>query len=142
MSLKFEAMLWQAGPDVNGSTEKIFEHNSLEAFEYDNAKRTHGDLEGYIDRFYLRKNRIVFHLKEHGRARDSSSIFELAVRKGELVGTFRSTAAGISGTAIWSRQQDSPSFSEAVRYQRAIPRSLSPTIALPHASPANAGPSS
>lgn len=122
MRLKFEAMIWQAGPAVNGSMEKIFEHNSKEAFEYDNAKRTHGILEGYIDRFYLRKNRIVFHLSEDGRVRPSSSVFELTWRKGELVGTFHSTAADSSGTAIWSSKRRSPSFSEVVRDEQAIPR--------------------
>jgi hypothetical protein len=63
MRLKYEAMIWQEGSALHGSTEKIFEHNLTEAFQYDNAKRTHGTLQGYIDRFYLRKNRITFHLE-------------------------------------------------------------------------------
>ena len=67
MHLKYEAMIWQAGSAVNGSTEKVFEHNSVEAFEFDNVKRTHGKLEGYIDRFYLRRNRVILHLTEQGR---------------------------------------------------------------------------
>jgi hypothetical protein len=88
MHLKYEAMIWQAGPAVSGSAEKIFEHNSKEAFEYDNSKRVPGDLEGYVDRFFLRKNRIVLHLNEDGRVRSSSCIFELTWSKAELIGTF------------------------------------------------------
>lgn len=122
MRLKYEAMIWQAGPSVSGSTEKIFEHNSKEAFEYDNTKRTHGKFEGFIDRFYLRKNRVVLHLDEVGRLRLSSCIFELTRKGDELTGTFHSTASDSSGTVIWSKDQHSRSFSEIVRDQRAIPR--------------------
>src|SRR5665213_1608211 len=110
LRLKYEATLWQAGPSVKGSAEKIFEHNSREAFEYDNAKRTRGDLEGYIDRFYLRRNRIVLHLGEKGRLRDSSSILDLHIEKADLVGTLQSTAAGTFAKVTWSRQKDSPRF--------------------------------
>jgi hypothetical protein len=122
LRLKYEAMIWQAGPAVSGSMEKIFEHNSKEAFQFDNAKRTHATVEGYIDRFYLRKNRIILHLIEEGRVRDSSCIFVLVLKKGELVGTFHSTAADSSGTAVWSQQRNSVSFTEVVRNERAIPR--------------------
>ena len=122
MRLKYEAMIWQEGSALHGSTEKIFEHNLTEAFQYDNAKRTHGTLQGYIDRFYLRKNRITFHLIEKGRGRDSSCIFQLVWRKGDVVGTFHSTAADSSGTAVWSQQRSSESFSEVVRKEQSIPR--------------------
>ena len=126
MHLKYEAMIWQAGSAVNGSTEKVFEHNSVEAFEFDNVKRTHGKLEGYIDRFYLRRNRVILHLTEQGRGRPSSCIFELVSKKGDLIGTFHSTAAESSGTATWSKQRHSANFSEVVRTERTILRPPAP----------------
>lgn len=115
LRLKYEATVLQAGSEISGSTEKIFEHNANESFAYENAKRSIGELRGYVDRFYLRKNRLSIHLVEHGRSRESSAVFDLVEKDGEWVGTFSSTAASTSGRAVWSRDQHSKSFSELIR---------------------------
>jgi hypothetical protein len=122
LRLKYVAMLSQQGSRVTGTIEKIFEQNSDESFEYQNEKRIHGELKGYIDRFYLRSNRLSFHIVEHGRSRDSSVVFELTAKKGELSGIFHSTAASATGKAIWSRSQDSNSFSDVIRYEKIVPK--------------------
>jgi hypothetical protein len=120
LRLKYEITILQQGPELTGATEKIFEDSSTESFEYRNVNRVHGKLSGYIDRYYLRPNRVTFSLSEYGRKRESSAVFDLTVKdRTTLVGTFQSTAGSTSGTAIWSKDQHSNDFSELVREQRA-----------------------
>lgn len=116
MSLKYQVMIWQDGQTIRGSSEKIYEHSSSKIGSYDRTTRKHGRVEGYITHRYLGKDRVQLLVSETG-SRITSTVFELEFTrdKSALTGSFSTTVASSSGTAIWSRQRNSTSFTEAVR---------------------------
>jgi hypothetical protein len=104
MILRYVGMLWQEGPVVRGTVEKIYEISSTGEREYVGKNRTRGNLEGYIEKFYLSKDQIRIHLVEEGFGRESTVLFNLVSDDASTMsGSFQSMAADQSGTVKWQR---------------------------------------
>ena len=104
MVLRYVGMLWQDGPVVRGTVEKIHEKSSTGERDYIGKNRIRGTLEGYIEKFYLSKDRIRIHLVEEGFGRESTALFDLVSDAASTMsGSFQSMAADQSGTVKWQR---------------------------------------
>jgi hypothetical protein len=137
MHLKYEAIVWQEGAVVRGTTEKIYESSSTVRRQIEGTNRISGDLSGYSDRFVFSPNRVRLHLAEKGQERTSTAFFDLLCerppflrrlfglsddrrsegrRSGQVMqGVFQSTAGSSSGRSIWSRNRYDPLFIADVR---------------------------
>jgi hypothetical protein len=105
MVLRYVAMVWQQGPVIHGTIEKIYEKSSTGEREYSGAARTRGTVEGFIEKRYLSRDRLQIHIIEEGQERQSSVFFDLlSDGKPEMTGVFESMAADQSGTVKWSRE--------------------------------------
>jgi hypothetical protein len=104
MVLRYVAMVWQEGPVIRGTIEKIYEKSSTGEREYVGANRTRGTIEGFIQKYYLSKDRIHIHVVEDGRERRSTDFFDLVSdSSSEMSGSFQSMAADQTGTVKWKR---------------------------------------
>jgi hypothetical protein len=104
MVLDYVAMIWQEGPIIRGTVEKIYEKSSTGEREYIGTNRTRGALEGHIAKFYLSKDRIRIHLVEDGFGRESTVLFDLTSDNASTMsGSFQSMAADQTGIVTWQR---------------------------------------
>src|SRR3984957_10489999 len=104
MVLTYVGMIWQEGPVIHGTVEKIYEKSSTGEREYTGKNRTRGTLEGYIEKLYLSKDRIRIHLVEEGFGRTSTTFFDVVTYDASTMsGSFESMAADQSGTVKWQR---------------------------------------
>jgi len=105
MVLRFVAMLWCEGRVVHGTIEKIYENSSAGEHSYVGAARTRGVVDGYLEKNYLKADRLLLHIVEQGAVRESTSFYELVINSNnDMSGQFTSTAAGQAGTAKWQRK--------------------------------------
>jgi hypothetical protein len=104
MVLDYVAMIWQEGPVIRGTVEKIYEKSSTGERAYVGENRTRGALEGYVTKFYLSRDRIRIHLVEDGFGRESTVLFDLASDTASTMsGSFQSMAADQTGIVTWQR---------------------------------------
>lgn len=104
MILRYVAVLWQEGPVVRGTVEKIYEKSSTGEREYVGKNRTRGVLEGHIQKFYFSHDQIRIHFVEDGFGRESTVFFDLVSNdSSRMSGSFSSMAADQSGTVEWRR---------------------------------------
>jgi hypothetical protein len=104
MVLRYVAMIWQEGPVIRGTVEKIYEKSSTGEREYVGKNRTRGALEGYIQKLYLSKDRIRIHLVEDGFERESTVLLDLASDNASTMsGSFQSMVADQTGTVKWQK---------------------------------------
>ena len=104
MALRYVAMIWQEGPVIHGTVEKIYEKSSTGEREYIGENRTRSTLEGYIEKFYLSKDRIRIHMVEDGFGRESTVFFDLTGENASrMLGSFQSMAADQTGSVSWQR---------------------------------------
>jgi hypothetical protein len=104
MVLRYVGMIWQEGPVIHGTVEKIYENSSTGERNYIGKNRTRGTFEGYVDKLYLSEDRIRIHLVEDGLGRESTTFFDLVVDDlSTLSGSFQSMAADQSGVVKWQR---------------------------------------
>jgi hypothetical protein len=115
MVLRYVAMVWQDGPIVQGTVEKIHEKSSTGEREYEGKNRTRGVLSGHIQKLYFSKDRIRIHLVEDGFGRESTIIFDLSSdNDSAMAGSFQSMVADQRGRVEWQRAP----FSAATGSQR------------------------
>jgi hypothetical protein len=113
MMLTFLVMMWQEGPTVFGSGEKVKESKEGVTRTYTGQDRTRIEIRGYITKRYGRRSTMVLHFHEAGEKRRSSSIQTLRVsNERTLEGQYASTAANSSGKVRWMRGSDSFSFED------------------------------
>jgi hypothetical protein len=151
MHLKYEAIVWQEGAAVRGTTEKIYESSSTGRRQIEGTNRISGELSGYSDRFVFSPNRVRLHLTERGQERTTTAFLDLLCerppfwrrliglsdgrrsagrRNGQVMqGVFQSTAGSSSGKSIWSRNRYDPAFSLDVREE--ISDAFGPIVAIP-----------
>ena len=123
MILGYEVALMRKGNDISGSAEKSYEitHNGQRK-EYIGDERTHATIEGLIEKRVLSRDRVSIQLLEKGKNRDSSTVFDLKIRrkwpklkivrkfpfiacmKLHMEGYFNSTVAKSSGSVTWQRK--------------------------------------
>ncbi len=98
----------QNGDRLSGSGEKIKEIRvDNTELEYNPPERDSVELEGYLEKNYLRRSRIFINVIQVGKLRRSRATYILRWKswKGDngLVGTFITTAGDSSGSTIFSR---------------------------------------
>jgi len=104
MVLTYVGMIWQEGPVIRGTVEKIYEKSSTGERQYIGKNRTRGTIEGYIEKFYLSKDRIRIHFVEDGFGRESTTLFDLVRDNASgMSGIFQSMAADQNGIVKWQR---------------------------------------
>ncbi len=105
MVLRYVAMLRREGPNVFGTTEKVYENSSTGIRNYTGSGRTRGQISGFIEKRYLSKDRVILHITEDGHGRESTHLYNLVVEKSDLMsGTFTSMVAGSEGEVVWKRK--------------------------------------
>ena len=115
MKLTFLVMMWQEGPIVSGSAEKVKEDKEGLTRTYIGGDRTRVEIRGYITKRYIRKSTVVLHFKEAGEKRKSSSIQTLRISSRRMLeGQYASTVANSSGKVRWTRGSNSFSFEDLV----------------------------
>jgi hypothetical protein len=104
MVLTYVAMIWQEGPVIHGTVEKIYEKSSTGEREYVGKNRTRSTLEGYIEKMYLSKDRILIHMVEDGFGRESTVLLDLVSDDtSRMSGSFQSMAADQTGIVKWQK---------------------------------------
>ena len=104
MVLTYKVLLWQEGKKLYGTGEKTqaeLQDGTKEI--YDPGKRIQIEVSGYINKKYHTRSQIVFHIKEEGTLRKSSTIQIVKFKKGKLVGNFISTIADSAGLVKWHK---------------------------------------
>jgi RNA-binding protein YhbY len=105
MVLEYVVIVLQNGQNLEGSTEKVYEHSIEGEIKYIGKNRVQGIFKGYIEKNYLKKNIIKIQVTEKGQERESTIYYELNKNCGSaLTGVFDSTAGDSKGTTIWQRR--------------------------------------
>lgn len=104
MVLRYDLMIWREGNLLKGTSEKVYEKSSTGEHEFVGKNRTRAKIEGYIEKNYLGKDRILIHATENGHGRESTNFYDLKFSgKNKMVGHFTSMVANQSGIAICQR---------------------------------------
>lgn len=111
MKLTYLVLLWQEGPAIYGSGEKVREDLNGAVRTYTGAQRSRIEIRGYLTKRYLARSEVVLHFNEHSESRQSSTMQALKFEgRGKMGGTFASTVANSSGTARWKLGADGLTF--------------------------------
>ncbi len=106
MILRYVAMLWRKGNIIKGTVEKIYEKSTTGERKFIAKNRTRGEIEGYIEKNYLTKDRLFLHVIEDGHGRKSTHFYEITVQSNEVMsGTFNSMVADQDGTVSWQKNE-------------------------------------
>lgn len=111
MKLTYLVLVWQEGPSVYGSGEKVSENLDGKIRTYTGSDRSRIAIRGYLTKGYLSRSRVMLHLDEQSSSRQSSTMQSLHLEhKGRMHGTFASTIANSSGRVLWTRGADGLTF--------------------------------
>ena len=106
MVLRYKVLLLQDGTTLHGTAEKVYE-KSDKVREFIGRNRTSATLDGTIQKAYLGRSTIWFHVVEEGKQRPSSLVMQARCqhfgRRMHLTGQFSSTVADASGTVVLER---------------------------------------
>ncbi|MGR5154690.1 hypothetical protein [Photobacterium swingsii] len=107
MTLGYTVILWCDGNKVSGTTEKVYECSVNGEREFIGTNRCRGVVEGFIQKNYFSKDKIVLHIVEDGFGRESTYSYELDVYKktNTLEGRFSTMVADQDGYTTWSREK-------------------------------------
>jgi hypothetical protein len=104
MTLRYVAMLWRQGNNVEGTAEKIYENSSTGERSFISADRTRASICGHIEKNYFGKDKLYLHVVEDGHGRESTHFYELTCNVGGIMtGTFTSMVAEQEGIIKWQR---------------------------------------
>lgn len=108
MILGYTAILWCDGNKVSGTTEKVYECSVNGDRKFIEKNRCRGIVEGFIQKNYFSKDKIVFHIVEDGFGRESTYSYELDFYKktNSLEGLFSTMIADQDGQTTWSREKN------------------------------------
>ena len=106
MVLQYVVVIWREGSNIKGSAEKVYESSSTGKRSYTGTKRTRSVIEGYADKNIFSSDRVLLHIVEDGRARESTHFQELTVGGGgdRMTGLFSSMTADSKGVVTWQRE--------------------------------------
>lgn len=106
MILRYVVMLWREGNRIKGTAEKIYENSSTGERFYEEQNRTRGVVEGFVQKNYFSKDRVVLHVVEDGHGRESTNFYDLIVDSdNKMTGDFSSMVANQDGEAKWQRHE-------------------------------------
>lgn len=105
MVLRYVIMIWREGNVIKGSAEKIYENSSTGERDYIGKDRTRANIEGYLEKKYLGKDRVYLHSVETGHGRESTNFYDLLIKSNaDMIGAFNSMVANQDGTVRCQRQ--------------------------------------
>ena len=107
MVLRYVIMIWREGNIIKGTAEKIYEDSSTEKEkEIVGKDRTRANLEGYIEKNYLGRDKVYIHFIESGHLRESTAFYKLSFKSNErMEGHFDSMAADQKGEVTCQRDK-------------------------------------
>lgn len=106
MNLRYVAMIWREGSRIEGTVEKIYENSSTGERNYEEKNRTRGVVQGFVQKNYFSKDRVVLHVVEDGHGRESTNFYDLTINSdGDMAGDFSSMVANQDGEAKWQRSE-------------------------------------
>lgn len=106
MVLRYMAILWREGNQIKGTVEKIYENSSTGKRNYVGKNRTRGVVEGFVQKNYFSKDRVVLHVVEDGHGRESTNFYNLIIKsENEMEGRFSSMVANQDGEVKWQRNE-------------------------------------
>jgi hypothetical protein len=105
LSIEYKIHLIQKGNDLSGSGEKVKDTKiNGEETIFHREKRVLIDIEGSLERNFLKKSLVYLNINEHGRNRKTRATYSLAVKNTDfLLGTFISTAGDSYGVIEMKR---------------------------------------
>lgn len=107
MKVWYRITLLQSGTTISGMGEKDRESAAAGTRRYEGKHRRTTNISGAITKRFFGSDEIVIFWREDGEQREVASFFRLRVsgckRKGDLSGSFYTTAAKSSGAASWKR---------------------------------------
>jgi len=104
MVLEYVAMLWLEGNIVRGTVEKTEENSSTGKRSFVGKNRTRGIVRGYLQKNYLKYDRLYLHVVEEGHGRESTNLYDIIVGPhGIMTGSFQSMVADQTGAVTWQR---------------------------------------
>lgn len=105
LKVYYDIILFQKGYEIYGTGEKVMELlPGQDTLKYNGKVRTRVELQGYLDKNYLSKDKLIIHSTEEGRQRESSSFYDLIkFDDHNMSGNFQSTVANSSGVTKWIR---------------------------------------
>jgi len=106
MLLRFVIMIWVEGSRIKGTSEKIYEELSNgKEYDFIGKERIRSHIDGYIEKKYFGKDKIYLHIVENGKARESTSFYDLVMESNsKMSGTFDSMIANMKGEVICTRK--------------------------------------
>lgn len=105
MILEYVVIIIQDGHNLEGTTEKIYEKSVNGEIEYEGKNRVQGLLKGYVEKNYLKKDKIKIHIIEDGNLRKSTIYYELNKNcSSKLEGVFDTTAGDSKGIVTWQKE--------------------------------------
>lgn len=106
MTLGYVAILWCENNKISGTTEKVYEDSVNGERNFIGSNRCRGVVDGYIQKNYFSKDKIVLHIVEDGFGRESTYAYELTVHKKTktLEGGFSTMVADQDGFTTWTRE--------------------------------------
>lgn len=105
LKLYYDVILFQKGDEIYGTGEKIMEiEGGEDTLKYIGKYRNRIEVQGYLDKNYLTKDKLIIHSIEEGRIRESSTFHDLIkFDENYMSGNFVTTVANSSGTTEWKR---------------------------------------
>ncbi len=104
MILRYIAILWREGNKIQGTVEKIYENSTAGEIEFIGDKRTRGTVTGYLEKNYFKKDKILLHIIEKGRSRESTHFHDMEMASKTIMkGRFNSMVADQDGEVKWQR---------------------------------------
>lgn len=105
LNVTYSLFLLQEGLNLRGAAEKLSDRSpTQEAKNYIGEDRVHFDLSGFVTQNYFSSDTVVFHSKEAGLRRPSSTFGNLVIRNENILcGCFKTTIADSSGLIVWQR---------------------------------------
>ncbi|CDG54363.1 MULTISPECIES: hypothetical protein [Halomonadaceae] len=105
MKIKYDLILWREDKVIRGTAEKFFEISQTGHKTYYGKNRKRGRIEGYIEKNYFSKDRIIINMTLADFGRESDYLFMLTVKNKNLAqGRFYSMVAEQHGHVELTRK--------------------------------------
>lgn len=109
MQLFHTLVLYSDGYVVSGTSEKTGDVDKVRSHELFGSGKTRGEINGKVERNYLRRSVMNLHIVEYGEKRESTTFMTIKIRRFKIgtsleSGKFYSTAANSKGRVLCGRE--------------------------------------
>lgn len=107
MKIKYDVILWREQNTIRGTSEKFFETSQSGSKTYYEKNRKRGKINGYIEKNYFSKDRMIINMTLKDFGRESDYLFKLTVKNKNLAqGRFYSMVAQQYGHVELKRKSE------------------------------------